>query len=152
MTGIALKVLRVLMLFVYVVFMAYVTILSIAFALRLFGVDPSSSFVRWINRSTDRIMEPFRGIYPGTPEDGTSVFDASLLFAIIVYSMLGALLAVGVDWISARLEPARAAVQPPPPVPPPPTGVPSTTTAGATYEAVPGSPSDRVVAGSSSSQ
>ena len=37
-------------------------------------------------QAADRIMEPFRGLFPTTQITDRAVFNASLLFAIIVYS------------------------------------------------------------------
>jgi uncharacterized protein YggT (Ycf19 family) len=92
---------------VYGVFLIYVVILSIAFVLRLLGANPEADFAAWVYRSSDRIMDPFRGIFPTTELRDQSVFDASLLFAIVVYAILGVCVGEGVDWASSRLDRLR---------------------------------------------
>ena len=117
-----LQAVRLIVGFAYVVLLAYVVILSIAFVLQLLGANPTADFAEWIYRSADRIMEPFRGLFPPREFDGNSVFDGSMLFAILIYSMLGALLGYGVDRLSDRLHrvdrpqvAAQTAWPPPPP-------------------------------------
>ena len=69
-------------------------ILAFGFFLLLFGANPTSSFVQWMYRNLDRVMDPFRGIFTpielGTPGDTevASVFETSVLFAMIVYGLL----------------------------------------------------------------
>jgi len=117
---------RLIVGFAYIVLLAYVVILSIAFVLQLLGANPEADFAEWIYRSADRIMEPFRGLFPPREFDGNSVFDGSMLFAILIYSMIGALLGYGVDRLSDRLNradrPAAPQQQAWPP-PPPSTGI-----------------------------
>ena len=115
---------------VYVVLMVYVTILSIAFVLRLVGVDPDRGFADWIYHASDRIMEPFRGIYRPSPATGKAAFEPSLLFAMVIYSMAGALLGALADWLSDRLSDEGSHKTSPPP-PPPSTSVTSREPAGA---------------------
>jgi uncharacterized protein YggT (Ycf19 family) len=77
----------------YVLFVE--VILSIGFFLLLFGSNPTSSFVDWIYRSLDRVMEPFRGIFTpiqlGTTAGNQveSIFETSVLFAMVAYGILG---------------------------------------------------------------
>ena len=92
-----------MVLFLYLVFGAYVVILGIAFFLRLFGANPTADFADWIYRASARIMEPFRGIFPTTQLSDTSVFDASLLFAIVMYSIAVIILHGIVDWFAYRI-------------------------------------------------
>ena len=92
-----------MVLFLYLVFGAYVVILGIAFFLRLFGANPTADFAEWIFRASSRIMEPFRGIFPTTELSDTSVFDASLLFAIVIYSIAVIILHGIVDWFAYRI-------------------------------------------------
>ncbi len=40
-------------------------LLGIGFLLRLFGANPDAGFTDFVYRSLDRVMEPFRGIFPG---------------------------------------------------------------------------------------
>jgi uncharacterized protein YggT (Ycf19 family) len=94
---------RVVVAVVYAVVFAYVVILGIAFVLLLLGASPTASFAEWIYRASTRIMQPFRGLFPQQEINGNSIFDASLLFAIVIYSMLAVLLHGVVDWMSARI-------------------------------------------------
>jgi len=98
-----LRIARVLVWLVYAVVVAYTVILGTAFVLRLLGASPTADFVDWIYRATAKIMQPFRGMFPPEPVTGTSVFDASLLFALIVYSFLALFLQALVDWMSTRI-------------------------------------------------
>ena len=92
--------------YAYVVFVEI--ILAFGFFFLLFGANQSSSFVEWVYRSLDRAMAPFRGMF--TPIDlGTtqgnvaSVFDTSILFAMIVYGLLAVLVGGLIEWMSSRL-------------------------------------------------
>ena len=124
-----LRVARALVWLVYAVVVAYSVILGTAFVLRLLGASPTADFVDWIYRATAKIMQPFRGMFPPEPVTGTSVFDASLLFALIVYSFLALFLQALVDWMSTRIyriaEREQASAQYPPSQYPPSQGGPS---------------------------
>ena len=74
-----------------------------AFFLRLFGANPSADFAEWVYTAAARIMEPFRGIFPTTQITERVVFDPSLLFAIIVYSILALALHSLIAWFTRRL-------------------------------------------------
>ena len=89
--------------FVYAVVVVYIVILTLAFFLRLFGANPAADFAEWVYTAAARIMEPFRGIFPTTQISDTAVFDASLLFAIIVYSIVALALHSLVAWFTGRL-------------------------------------------------
>ena len=79
--------------FLYAVVLAVVVILAIAFVLRLMGASTDASFTRWIYRSSESAMRPFRGIFPVKEVGDASVLDASLLFGAIAYLAL----ATGLD-------------------------------------------------------
>src|SRR3954471_13351539 len=98
-----LRIARALVWLVYAVVVAYAIILGTAFVLRLLGASPTAEFVDWIYRATAKIMQPFRGMFPPDQVTGTSVFDASLLFALIVYSFVALFLQALVDWMSTRI-------------------------------------------------
>jgi uncharacterized protein YggT (Ycf19 family) len=93
----------------YLVFLAYAVILGIAFFLRLFGANPSAEFADWIFRASTRIMEPFRGIFPTTQIGERSEFDASLLFAMVIYLVVAITLHGIVNWFTRRI--SRADVE-----------------------------------------
>lgn len=79
--------------FLYAVVLAVVVILACAFVLRLLGASTDAAFTRWIYRSSESAMRPFRGIFPVKEVGDASVLDASLLFGAIAYLAL----ATGLD-------------------------------------------------------
>ncbi len=91
----------------YVIFVEI--ILMLGFFLLLFGANTSAGFTEWAYRNLDRAMKPFRGIF--TPiELGTagsneveSVFDTSVLFAMIVYAIIGIAAHAFINWLTGRL-------------------------------------------------
>ena len=99
-----LQVSRVVVWAVDAVVLAYLVILMIAFVLQLLGADPSASFVDWIYQASARVMQPFRGAFPTQQVTDSSVFNASLLFAAIVYSLLALLLNAALIWLSDRID------------------------------------------------
>ena len=107
----ALRIGRWLVLFVYGFVVVAVTILGIAFVLRLFNANVSAPFVEWIYRSTAVIMQPFRGIFPPVEGEQGSVLDVSILFAMLMYSLFGIVVHNLVDYLDRRLERNRAAAQ-----------------------------------------
>jgi uncharacterized protein YggT (Ycf19 family) len=98
-----LRVAKGVTLFVYAVVVVNLVILSIGFVLRLFGASTDASFTRCVYRNVDRIMEPFRGMFPSAPVTGRSVMDFSLLFAMIVYCIVGIGLHAAVYWLATRI-------------------------------------------------
>jgi hypothetical protein len=94
--------------FVYAYVVVVEIILGMGFFLLLFGANPSASFVEWIYRSLARAMEPFRGMFTPvdlgtTGNDVVSVFDASILFAMIIYALLAIGLRALIDWLTYRI-------------------------------------------------
>ena len=94
---------RLLTYLVYAFVLVALTILGFGFFLLLFGASPDAPFAEWIYRSLARVMAPFRGIFEPVPLDGDSVLDTSVLFAMIVYGLLGMLLHALIDWLTMRL-------------------------------------------------
>ena len=94
---------RLVVLIVYLIVFAYAVILGIAFVLQLLGANPTADFADWIYTAAARIMEPFRGIFPTTELTGASVFNASLLFALLVYLFVGVVLHGIVDWLARHI-------------------------------------------------
>jgi hypothetical protein len=84
-------------------------ILAFGFFLLLFGANPTSSFVEWMYRNLDRVMDPFRGIFTpielGTPGDAevASVFETSVLFAMIVYGLLAIAVNALITFLTHRM-------------------------------------------------
>jgi hypothetical protein len=99
---------------VYFYLIAVEIILVLGFFLLLFGANPAAGFTDWVYRNLDRVMEPFRGIF--TPiELGTtngnveSIFETSVLFAMIIYGILALVLHALISWLSQRLRYLEAA-------------------------------------------
>ena len=99
---------RVVSYLIYFYVVVVEIILIIGFFLLLFGANPSAGFTQWAYRNLDRVMEPFRGIFTPIQLGTTSgnveaVFDTSVLFAMIVYLIIGMLLSALTRWLSQRL-------------------------------------------------
>lgn len=104
-----LAVMRAITYLVYAIVVAVEIILAIGFILLLLGANPTSSFVEWWYRNLDRVMEPFRGIF--TPielgatqgSDVSSIFETSVLFAMVVYAIVAMLIYTLAQWLGKRL-------------------------------------------------
>ena len=94
---------RLVTLLVYLVFLAYAVIVGIAFVLQLLGANPTSDFADWIYRAAANITEPFRGIFPTTQISDRSQFNASWLFALIVYLVIAVVLHGIIDWLTRKI-------------------------------------------------
>ncbi len=93
---------------VYFYLLVVEVILFLGFFLLLFGANADAGFADWVYRNLDRAMAPFRGIFTPinlgevTPEID-SVFDTSILFAMIIYGIVALLLHSLITWLSYRL-------------------------------------------------
>jgi uncharacterized protein YggT (Ycf19 family) len=94
---------RLLTYLVYAFVLVAMTILAFGFFLLLFGANPEAPFAEWVYRSLARVMAPFRGLFEPVPLNGDSVLDTSVLFAMIVYGLVGLLLSTLIDWLTQRL-------------------------------------------------
>ncbi|MDH4278120.1 MAG: YggT family protein [Acidimicrobiia bacterium] len=94
---------KILVTVVNVVVLMTFSILALGFLLHLAGASPEASFVDWVYRTTERAMQPFRGMYPIQEIDGRSVFDASLLFAAAMYGFMAICLHGFVVYLSAYI-------------------------------------------------
>jgi uncharacterized protein YggT (Ycf19 family) len=101
------RIARGLVLFVYGFAIACTVILATAFFLELFNANESTPFVEWVFRATDRIMRPFRGIFPPVEGETGSVFDPALLFAIFMYWLLALAMQALVGWLDRRIATQR---------------------------------------------
>ena len=118
---------KALVVFVYVVVIVDLVLLTLGFILQLFGASTDAEFTRWVYRNVERVMEPFRGMFPSKTVSDQSVLDVSLLFAMIVYSMVGLTVHALITWLTERIVALRrrqhlapAGVQPGTPTAPPP--------------------------------
>jgi len=99
-----LKIARVIVWIVYAIVLATAILLTLNFLLRLFGANSDNAFVVWVYRSTDRAMQPFRGIFPTHQlDDSSAALDFSVLFAALVYFIIALLIDVGLRWLTNRL-------------------------------------------------
>ncbi len=71
--------------------------------LLLLGANPNADFTEWIYRALARVMAPFRGMFEPVPLDGRSVLDTSVLFAMVVYGIVGLLLNSLINWLRVQL-------------------------------------------------
>jgi hypothetical protein len=108
---ITVRLVRALSYLVYFWVMASLVILTLGFFLKLFAANPEAGFTEWVERNLDRTMEPFRGIFPDAPVGDTgSVFDTSILFAMIVYGLVAVGFRALLDWLTFRLTLVEAEV------------------------------------------
>lgn len=98
-----LRVAKGVVVLVYAFVLIDLVLLTLGFFLRLFGASTDAEFTRWVYRNVDRIMEPFRGMFPSQALSEQSVLDVSLLFAMIVYSIVGIALHALVEWLTGKV-------------------------------------------------
>jgi hypothetical protein len=77
--------------------------LLLGFFLELFGANPHAAFAEWLYGGLRRVMAPFHGLFEPVPLDGRSVLDGSILFAIVVYGIVGLALHSFIGWLTARI-------------------------------------------------
>jgi hypothetical protein len=97
------KVGRAVVYLVYFWVVLSIAVLVMGFFLLLFGANPDAAFAEWTYRALDRVMKPFRGLFESVDLSGNSVLDTSVLFAMIVYSMLALALRALIDWLTYRI-------------------------------------------------
>ena len=106
-TRIGVRVGRAMVLFIYGFAILCTVILAMAFFLELFNANEGTPFVQWVFRATDRIMKPFRGIFPAVEGESGSLLDPALLFAMFMYWLLALGMHALVDWIDRKIAAAR---------------------------------------------
>ncbi len=100
---------------VYAYVVVVEVILALGFFLLLLGANRSADFTEWVYRSLGRAMEPFRRIFtpvelgttPGS--DVASVFETSVLFAMVIYGLVAITVHAFVGWLTYRLQRLDAA-------------------------------------------
>ena len=95
---------KVVVWLIYAYFVAATIILLFAFFLLLFNASTDASFTQWVYRSANRVLEPFRGIFPTVTNGNGSVVDFAVLFAIIMYALFALLVNVLIDYLDRRRE------------------------------------------------
>jgi uncharacterized protein YggT (Ycf19 family) len=73
---------------VYMLFAVIDGLLLIRLVLKLLGANPHAGFASFIYGFTDFFMAPFRNLLPAYGNE-QSVFETSVLIAILVYALLG---------------------------------------------------------------
>ena len=101
------RVARALVLFIYGFAIVCTVILAMAFFLELFNANEGTPFVQWVFRATDRIMQPFRGIFPTVEGESGSVFDPALLFAMFMYWLFAMGMQALIGWIDRKIAASR---------------------------------------------
>lgn len=96
---------------VYAYFVLALIILVFAFFLQLFNASTTASFTEWVYRSADRVLEPFRGIFPQATFANGSIIDFAVLFAIIMYGIFALVVHGVVVWIDGKIITLRRANQ-----------------------------------------
>lgn len=96
---------------VYAYLVIAVVVLVLAFFLMLFNASTTAEFTEWVYRSAERVLQPFRGIFP-TAELGEqgSVIDFAVLFAIIMYGIFAMLVSALVRWLDDKIDEHRLAL------------------------------------------
>ena len=94
---------KVLVWLVYAYFVLALIILIAAFFLQLFNASATAGFTEWVYRSANRVLEPFRGIFPQVGFDNGSIIDFAVLFAIIMYGIFALVVHGVVEWIDSKI-------------------------------------------------
>jgi YggT family protein len=72
---------------IYLLFGIIDGLLLIRLVLKLLGANPHAGFASWTYGVTDFLLAPFRGLLP-TYASGQTVFELSLIIAILIYSLI----------------------------------------------------------------
>jgi uncharacterized membrane protein len=80
--------------FVYLVFGVFVVMLLLRMLLKLLAANPDAPFTGFVYGFTNVLLVPFRGLLANWAS-GHSVFEPSVAIAIIIYALVG--------WMLARL-------------------------------------------------
>jgi len=73
---------------IYLIFGLIELLIASRLVLRLFGANPGSPFVAWIYNLSSPLVAPFGGIFGQTGN-----FDLAALVALVVFALVGSLLA-----------------------------------------------------------
>jgi uncharacterized protein YggT (Ycf19 family) len=82
---------------IYLLFGILEGLLGIRFVLELLGANPAAGFAQFIYTVTNPFLAPFAGLF-GKAHFGGSVFDVSILVAILVYALIAWVL-VKIAWL-----------------------------------------------------
>ncbi|HXC77550.1 MAG TPA: YggT family protein [Candidatus Acidoferrum sp.] len=73
---------------IYLVFTIVDVVLLVRMVLKVLAANPHAGFTSFIYSISDAFLIPFRGILPATTVTGKSVFELSVLFAIVIYALV----------------------------------------------------------------
>jgi uncharacterized protein YggT (Ycf19 family) len=79
---------------IYLVFGVIDGLLFIRIVLKLLGANTTAAFTQWVYNVTDFFLAPFRNLLPAIGNN-QSVLEMSVIVAILVYALIG--------WVLARL-------------------------------------------------
>jgi uncharacterized protein YggT (Ycf19 family) len=94
------RIARALTYLVYAFVIVALIILLLGFFLQLLGANPDAPFAEWLYRGLRRVMAPFRGLFEPVALNGRSVLDVSILFAMLVYAIVGLALHALIEWLT----------------------------------------------------
>jgi len=94
---------KALLWLVYVWVVVNLVLLFTAFVLQLFGANPEAGFTDWVYGSVSRSMAPFRGMFEPIVLSDKSVLNTSLLFAMLIYSIVALFLSAAIHWVTEWL-------------------------------------------------
>ena len=92
---------------VYLIVALVEALLATRFVLRLLGANPDAGFARFISSLSAVFVAPFLGLF-GTPEPA-SMLEPQTLLALVVYPLLGWLVAKLIRWLSLAFGESRSA-------------------------------------------
>jgi hypothetical protein len=82
-------------------------ILGLRFLLKLFGANGGNGFVSWVYEMSGVLLDPFRGIFPVKVFENRYVVEFSTLFAMLMYAIIGLVLAWVIAAVTAPLVDTR---------------------------------------------
>jgi uncharacterized protein YggT (Ycf19 family) len=97
------RIARALTFLVYAFVIVALIVLLLGFLLQLLGANPDAPFAEWLYRGLRRVMAPFRGLFEPVAFDGRSVLDVSILFAMLVYAIVGLALHACIEWLTSLI-------------------------------------------------
>lgn len=98
---------------IQLIFFLIEAVLVIRIIFRLFGANPSATFVHWVYVTSNTLLEPFRGIFLPTTIGRGYVLDFTALIALLIYALLGAFLAYLATLLESALTPRSYVDEPP---------------------------------------
>jgi uncharacterized protein YggT (Ycf19 family) len=84
-----------------------VIVLGLRVFLLMFSANATTPFVTFIYETSATYLAPFRGIFPGREVGSTGYFDASSLFAIIIYLLIAWGVTSLIAFVDMKIEEAK---------------------------------------------